>query len=152
MLVRELESGTRTFADLAPDAASIPPSVRDVLDTFRTAAALPAESLGAYVITMASRASDVLAVELAAEARGDAAPAAGGAAVRDAPPTSSASARCSTALFTLPWYRARIGGHQEVMVGYSDSAKDAGRFAAAWALYHAQERDRRRLARGTASA
>jgi phosphoenolpyruvate carboxylase len=43
-------------------------------------------------------------------------------------------------LFTLPWYRARIGGHQEVMVGYSDSAKDAGRFAAAWALYKAQER------------
>ena len=43
-------------------------------------------------------------------------------------------------LFTLPWYRARIGGHQEVMVGYSDSAKDAGRFAAAWALYNAQER------------
>jgi phosphoenolpyruvate carboxylase len=26
------------------------------------------------------------------------------------------------------------------MVGYSDSAKDAGRFAAAWALYNAQER------------
>src|SRR5204863_8414350 len=29
--------------------------------------------------------------------------------------------------------------HQEVMVGYSDSAKDAGRFAAAWLLYRAQE-------------
>ena len=43
------------------------------------------------------------------------------------------------ALFTLPWYRARIAGHQEVMIGYSDSAKDAGRFAAAWALYRAQE-------------
>src|SRR5205807_9586526 len=26
-----------------------------------------------------------------------------------------------------------------VMIGYSDSAKDAGRFAAAWALYRAQE-------------
>jgi phosphoenolpyruvate carboxylase len=42
-------------------------------------------------------------------------------------------------LFALPWYRARIAGHQEVMVGYSDSAKDAGRFSAAWALYCAQE-------------
>ena len=38
-------------------------AVADVLDTFRMIAALPPESLGAYVITMA-RASDVLAVEL----------------------------------------------------------------------------------------
>ena len=30
-------------------------------------------------------------------------------------------------LLALPWYRERIGGHQEVMIGYSDSAKDAGR-------------------------
>src|SRR4029077_4536171 len=37
------------------------------------------------------------------------------------------------------WYRQRIRGQQEVMVGYSDSAKDAGRFAAAWSLYRAQE-------------
>ena len=43
------------------------------------------------------------------------------------------------ALLSIPWYRARIAGHQEVMVGYSDSAKDAGRFAAAWSLYRAQE-------------
>lgn len=29
--------------------------------------------------------------------------------------------------------------HQEVMIGYSDSGKDAGRLAAAWALYKCQE-------------
>jgi phosphoenolpyruvate carboxylase len=39
----------------------------------------------------------------------------------------------------VPWYRERIGGRQEVMIGYSDSAKDGGRLAAAWALYRAQE-------------
>jgi hypothetical protein len=32
-----------------------------------------------------------------------------------------------------------IAGFQEVMIGYSDSGKDAGRMAAAWALYEGQE-------------
>ena len=36
-------------------------------------------------------------------------------------------------------YRALINGRQEVMVGYSDSAKDVGRLSAAWELYKAQE-------------
>jgi phosphoenolpyruvate carboxylase len=43
--------------DLNPDA-----EVRDVLETFRTIAAAPPGSLGAYVITMTQSASDVLAV------------------------------------------------------------------------------------------
>lgn len=43
-------------------------------------------------------------------------------------------------LFNLSWYRERIAGRQEVMIGYSDSTKDAGHLAAAWELYQAQER------------
>ena len=42
-------------------------------------------------------------------------------------------------LLAIPVYRDRIGGRQEVMIGYSDSAKDGGRLAANWALYTAQE-------------
>lgn len=42
-------------------------------------------------------------------------------------------------LFTIEWYRNRIKGKQEVMIGYSDSGKDAGRFSAAWQLYKTQE-------------
>jgi len=42
-------------------------------------------------------------------------------------------------LFSIDWYRQRINGKQEVMIGYSDSGKDAGRLSAAWQLYKAQE-------------
>lgn len=44
-----------------------------------------------------------------------------------------------TRLFSIDWYRDRINGKQEVMIGYSDSGKDAGRLSAAWQLYKAQE-------------
>ena len=59
-LVREL-NGRRP---LIPEDLETTPEVRDVLDTFRMIARMPAGSLGAYVITMTRGASDVLAVEL----------------------------------------------------------------------------------------
>jgi phosphoenolpyruvate carboxylase len=134
LLVRELTSGGTTLTD--PPANN--PRVRDVLETFRMAASLHPESLGAYVITMASRPSDVLAVELLQKIAGQTRP------QRVVPLFETTddlrhAGETIDALLRVPWYRARIGGHQEVMVGYSDSAKDAGRFAAAWILYRAQE-------------
>jgi phosphoenolpyruvate carboxylase len=46
------------------------------------------------------------------------------------------------ALYAEPAYRdhlARHGDRQEIMVGYSDSAKDAGFLTSQWAIYRAQE-------------
>ena len=88
---------------------------------------------------MASVPSDVLAVELLQREFGVAAAAARGAAASRPPTTCARPARCSRQLLSMPWYRERIDGHQEVMIGYSDSAKDVGRFGAAWELYKAQE-------------
>lgn len=115
-----------------------PDTVRDVLETFRMAAELHSESLGAYVITMAARPSDVLAVEFLQQAAGAAHPQRVVPLFETGADLQSAGATLRT-LFSIPWYRHRIGGRQEVMVGYSDSAKDTGRFAAAWSLYRAQE-------------
>ena len=42
-------------------------------------------------------------------------------------------------LFNMDWYKCFCASKQEIMVGYSDSGKDAGKLAASWGLYRAQE-------------
>ena len=44
-----------------------------------------------------------------------------------------------TNLFKLSWYRKMINSMQEVMIGYSDSSKDAGKLSASWHQYKLQE-------------
>jgi phosphoenolpyruvate carboxylase len=115
------------------------PAVRDVLDTLQIAARQPVGSLGAYVISMARQASDVLAVELLQKQAGVEPPLRVVPLFETVDDLHRAGATLDR-LLAVPWYRDRIDGHQEVMIGYSDSAKDGGRLAAAWELYTAQER------------
>ena len=42
-------------------------------------------------------------------------------------------------LFSLNWYRKSIKNKQEIMIGYSDSSKDAGKLSASWHQYKLQE-------------
>ncbi len=42
-------------------------------------------------------------------------------------------------LFSLGWYRKLINYKQEIMIGYSDSSKDAGKLSASWHQYKLQE-------------
>ncbi|MDP2310266.1 MAG: phosphoenolpyruvate carboxylase [Pseudomonadota bacterium] len=127
------------------DDASLPAPVRDVLGTFAVAAREPDGSLGAYVISMAGAPSDVLAVELLQrEARLRFATERSGPPMRVVPLFETLldlerAGAVVTELLAIPWVRDHVGGRHEVMIGYSDSAKDAGQLAAAWALYRAQE-------------
>ena len=112
--------------------------VRAVLDTFGAIAGIPRASLGAYVITMAERASDALAVLALQRAAGVEAPLRVVPLFETGKALAGAGAMLRELLAVGP-YRDAAGGHQEVMVGYSDSSKDVGRFSAGWLLYRAQE-------------
>jgi phosphoenolpyruvate carboxylase len=117
------------------------PRIADVFQTFAALAAIPPDALGAYVVTMASRASDVLAVEFLQRRAGIRQP------LRVVPLFETArdlqaAGGVIDRLLSIPWYRANVaasGDRQEVMIGYSDSSKDVGRVASAWELYKAQE-------------
>lgn len=133
-LITELE-GCRPLIPRDMEASS---EVREVLETFKMIRDIPFDCLGAYVISMASQPSDVLAVELLQRESGVVRP------LRVVPLFErvehlSGAADTIATLFDHDWYRQHSGNSQEVMVGYSDSAKDAGQFAAAWGLYQAQE-------------
>jgi phosphoenolpyruvate carboxylase len=113
-------------------------TVVDTLETFELVAKLTPGSLGAYVISQCQQASDVLAVTLLQIDAGVLEP------LRVVPLFETLddlerSAATMEALFSMPAYKDHIRGKQEIMVGYSDSAKDAGRLAASWAQYKCQE-------------
>ncbi|KAL9225796.1 hypothetical protein vseg_001680 [Gypsophila vaccaria] len=138
---------------LVPASIQVAPDVKEVLETFQVAAELGSDSLGAYVISMACNASDVLAVELLQkDARlsrsGELGRPCLAGTLRVVPLFETVkdlrgAGSVIRKLLSIDWYREHIiknhNGHQEVMVGYSDSGKDAGRFTAAWELYKAQE-------------
>mmetsp|Transcript_2136 Transcript_2136/g.2901 ORF Transcript_2136/g.2901 Transcript_2136/m.2901 type:complete len:988 (+) Transcript_2136:165-3128(+) len=118
------------------------PKVLVTLKTFQTISELETEALGAYVISQAQTASDVLAVKLLQQQFGMTE--ANGKMMRVVPLFETLNDLTNapdvlTKLFQISQYVGAIQGKQEVMVGYSDSAKDAGRLAACWAQYTSQE-------------
>jgi len=114
------------------------PQVQEVLATFKMLAQQPSESLGAYVISMAKQASDVLAVMLL-QKEAEIAQSMRVVPLFETLTDLNNAAACLNELLSIDWYKTAINGHQEVMIGYSDSAKDAGFLTANWAQYRAQE-------------
>ena len=111
---------------------------KEVWDTFKQISKVPAQCLGAYVISMTSKASDILAVYfLQKQAQTK-------ELLRVVPLFETLDDLKNAKdvmenLFKLSWYRKLIKNQQEVMIGYSDSSKDAGKLSASWHQYKLQE-------------
>ncbi len=111
---------------------------KEVWNTFKQVAKTPIECLGAYVISMTSTASDILSVyflQMQAKTKN---------LLRVVPLFETLddlknANGVMTNLFKLSWYRKMINSNQEVMIGYSDSSKDAGKLSASWHQYKLQE-------------
>lgn len=126
-------------------------NVQEVMATFDMLARQPHHSLGAYVISMAEYPSDVLVVMLLQKEAEIPTP------LRVVPLFETLkdlnhAANSLEQLLSIDWYKkaitatddqgkqeAKQEAKQEIMIGYSDSAKDAGFLAANWAQYAAQE-------------
>ena len=111
---------------------------KEVWSTFKILANEPHECLGAYVISMTTSASDILSVSfLQKEANIK-------HRLRVVPLFETLddlinAKEIMESLFSQSWYRKLINYDQEVMIGYSDSSKDAGKICASWHQYKAQE-------------
>ncbi|WP_086929712.1 phosphoenolpyruvate carboxylase [Agarilytica rhodophyticola] len=111
----------------------------EVIATCRVIAKQPRETLSHYVISMAQQPSDVLAVALLLKETGSTwrvpiVPLFETLDDLDRAPS------VMNQLWQMHWYQQYCKGEQTVMIGYSDSAKDAGKVAATWAQYKAQEK------------
>ena len=130
------------IGEIVQNTIGLDPDIRKTLMVYKVASELDSESLGAYVISQANTASDVLAVMLLQKQFGMTVD--NGKLMRVVPLFETLndlknSPEQLETLFRATSYVGSINGKQEVMVGYSDSAKDAGRLAACWAQYTAQE-------------
>lgn len=111
---------------------------KEVLECCALVAEQAPGALACYIISMARQASDVMAVRLLLKACG------GGQDLPIAPlfETLDDLDRAPTVmrdLLALEASRDQLPNQVMVMIGYSDSAKDAGILAAGWAQYRAQE-------------
>lgn len=133
-LIRELNSKR----PLIPHKWEPSPQTKELLDTCKVIAETPVGAIPTYVISMTRTPSDILAVYLFLKEA-------------DCPYTLPVTPLFETLndlnnaneimqqLFNISWYRGVIENKQMIMIGYSDSAKDAGSLAAGWAQYRAQE-------------
>ena len=144
----------RQIADRRPlvptDIERFSPSTRETIETFRMLReTLAHDNCGAvhtYVVSGTEGPADLLEVLLLMKEASLCE--AGGSVAQlrivpllEAGATLASGAQTIAALLAIPVYREAlrsVGDEQEVMIGYSDSNKDVGYLASAWAAYTAQ--------------
>jgi phosphoenolpyruvate carboxylase len=147
---------SRDIADRRPlvpaDISRFSASTQETIETFRTIhAAVSGPHRGAirsYIVSGTEGPADLLEVLLLMKENSLAAAGGEQATVRIVPLFESGASLAAAAetmdeLLSLPVYRAAVaavGDEQEVMIGYSDSNKDVGYVASAWAAYRSQLR------------
>jgi phosphoenolpyruvate carboxylase len=148
LLERELTTGR----PLLPPGIEVSPATRELLDgllAFAEAIDRDPDSVGSYIISMAHDVSDVLEVLILLREVGiwtmadeevrctiDVAP------LFETVDDLDQSGRILSEMIANPAYARQLkarGGFQEIMLGYSDSNKDGGYWAANWRLQEAQE-------------
>jgi len=112
---------------------------KETWSTFKMISKLPRECLGAYIISMSSKASDILTVVVLQKEAGMK------SCLRTVPLFETLNDlenahHVMQGIYKIPWYLKYFKNKQEVMIGYSDSSKDAGKLAASWAQYCTQEK------------
>ena len=133
-LLRELGSKRPLF----PAQWDASDDVNEVLETCKVIAKHSKHGFGIYIISMASEPSDVMAVQLLLQESGVDWPMPV-APLFETLDDLNNSPDVMRKLLSIDWYRGYVKGRQFVMIGYSDSAKDAGALAAGWAQYQSQE-------------
>lgn len=123
---------------LLPRTWNPSPETAEVLETCKVIAETPKEAIASYVISMTCAPSDILAVYLL-QKEADCCHVLPVAPLFETLNDLNNADEIMKQLLSLDWYRETIGNKQMIMIGYSDSAKDAGSLAAGWAQYRAQE-------------
>lgn len=133
-LIKELNSKR----PLVPKNWNPSPETKEVLDTCQVIAETPEGAIPVYVISMTRTPSDILAVYLLLKEANcpyflPVVP------LFETLNDLNNADKIMSLLLNINWYRGMINNKQMVMIGYSDSAKDAGALSAGWAQYRAQE-------------
>ena len=137
--IKFLSKEYKSKRPLIPQNIKLDADDNETWTTFKMISESPRECLGAYVISMASNVSDILAVMLLQKEAGVK------SCLRIVPLFETLSDlenahHVMKELYKIPWYLKYFKNKQEVMIGYSDSSKDAGKLAASWAQYCTQEK------------
>ena len=111
----------------------------ETLETFKMLKDLPEECLGSYIISNTSNISDILSVMFLQKETGvknylNIVP------LFETLNDLNNADKIMEKLFRIPIYLKIFKRKQEIMIGYSDSSKDAGNFAASWSIYQVQEK------------